>query len=81
VRCAPRARGAISPAGAGTERASRGGVSLAPFHANSEGPHCGTSLLGRTRRRVGGLGSRPSPSDSSWPAGQNKSLHAVEKEE
>jgi hypothetical protein len=81
VRAAPRATGAISPAGAGTERASRSGVSLARSHANSEGPHRGASLLGRTRRRVGGLGSMPSPSDRSRPAGQTKSLHAVEKKE
>jgi hypothetical protein len=30
------------------------------------------ALSGRTRRRVGGLGSTPSPSDRSWPAGQKK---------
>ena len=69
---APRASGAISPERAGPERASRGGVSLAWPHTNSEGPRRGTSLLGRTRRRVGGLGSRPSPSDRSWPAGQER---------
>ena len=38
------------------------------FHArkgNSEGPHVGLCLLGRTRRRVGGLRSMRSPSDRS----------------
>ena len=72
VSSAPRAAGAITAASAGTERASRGGVSLAWPHTNSEGPRRGTSLLGRTRRRVGGLGSMPSPSDRSRPAGQRK---------
>jgi hypothetical protein len=37
---------------------------------NSEGPHAGLCLLGRTRRRVGGLRSMRSPSDCSQPAGQ-----------
>ena len=36
-----------------TERASRCGVSLAWLHTNSEGPHRGTSLLGRSRRSLG----------------------------
>ena len=79
VRSAPRAAGAMAPKCAGTERASRGGVSLAWLHTNSEGPHRGTSLRGRTRRRVGGLGSMPSPSDRSKPAGQERSRHAVER--
>jgi hypothetical protein len=39
---------------------------------NSEGPHAGLCQLGRTRRWVGGLGSRPSPSDRPAPAGQEK---------
>jgi len=72
VRSAPRATRAISPEHAGTERASRGGVSLAWSLTNSEGAQRGTFLLGRMRRRVGGLGSRPSPSDRSRPAGQKK---------
>jgi hypothetical protein len=42
LRCAPRASGAMTPARAGTERASRGGVSLAPSHANAEGPRRGS---------------------------------------
>ena len=80
MRSAPRAEGAISPKHAGTERASRRGVSLAWSGTNSEGPRRGTSLLGRTRRRVGGLGSRPGLSDRFEPAGQKESLHAVEYE-
>jgi hypothetical protein len=74
VRSAPRATGAMALERAGTERASRGGVSLAWLDTNSEGPHRGTSLLGRMRRRVGGLGSMPSPSYGSRPAGQEKSF-------
>jgi len=84
VRSAPRATGAIAPERAGPERASRGGVSLAWPPTNSEGPRRRTSLSrrrrDRTRRRVGGLGSMPSPSDRSTPAGQNKSRHAVKKQ-
>ena len=73
VKIAPRAEGAISPARAGPGRASRVGVSLARFHANSEGPRRGTSLLGRTQRRVGGLSSMLSPSDSApSPRGKRK---------
>ena len=79
VISAPRATGAMAPERAGTERASHGGVSLAWLHTNSEGPRRGTSLLGRMRRQVGGLGSRPSPSDRSGPAGQKETLHEVEK--
>jgi hypothetical protein len=52
AKSAPRADGAITPERAGPERAACGGVSLAWLHTNSEGPHRGTSLLGRTRRRV-----------------------------
>ena len=74
VKSAPRAKGAITPERAGTERASRGGVSLAWSHTNSEGPHRGTSLLGRTQRGVGGLRSMRSPSDRSEPAGQKETL-------
>jgi len=80
VKSAPRAIGAMAPEHAGPERASRGGVSLAWLHTNSEGPCRGTSLLGRTRRRVGGLHSMCSPSDRSEPAGQRKTSHAVKKE-
>jgi hypothetical protein len=80
VEIAPRAARAMAPERAGPERASRGGVSLAWLHTNSDGFHRGTSLLGRTRRRVGGPGSRPSPSDRSRPAGHKKRLHAVENE-
>src|SRR5512136_1256665 len=80
VRSAPRAARAMAPERAGTERASHGGVSLAWSHTNSEGPHRGTSLLGRTRRRVGGLGSMPSPSDGSQPAGQKEKPHAVKRD-
>ena len=72
MKSAPRADGAMTPERAATERASRGGVSLAWFHTNSEGPRRGRSLLGCTRRQVGGLGSMPSPSDRSMPAGQKK---------
>ena len=53
VRSARRVPAAIPPEAAGTERACRGGVSLARFHANSEGPRRGTSLLGRSRRSLG----------------------------
>jgi hypothetical protein len=62
------------PAGgdAGPDRASHA------REGNSEGPHAGLCLLGRTRRRVGGLGSTPSPSGRSRPVGQT-SLHAVDK--
>ena len=81
MNSAPRAAGAMTPERAGTERASRGGVSLARFQANSEGPCRGMSLLGRTRRRVGGLRSMRSPSDCSRPAGQNKSLTQWNNEE
>jgi hypothetical protein len=80
VRSAPRATGAMAPERAGPERASRGGVSLAWLRTNSEGPRRGTSLLGRTRRRVGGLGSRPSPSDRSEPAGQGKPPRSGKRE-
>jgi hypothetical protein len=72
VNTAPRATGAMVPERAGTEQASRGGVSLAWLHTNSEGPHRGPSLLGRTRRRVGGLRWMRSLSDSSKPAGQEE---------
>ena len=50
---ARRVPAAIPPEAAGTERACRGGVSLARCHANSEGPRRGTSLLGRSRRSLG----------------------------
>jgi len=72
VKSAPRADGAMTPERAGPERASRRGVSLAWLHTNSEGPHRGMSLLGRMRRRVGGLHSMRSLSDRSTPAGQKK---------
>ena len=36
-----------------TERAARGGVSLARLHANSEGPRHGTTQFGRSRRSLG----------------------------
>jgi len=72
LKYAPRATGAIAPERAGPERASHGGVSLAWSLTNSEGPHRGAPLLGRMRRRVGGLDSTPSPSDRSRPAGQEK---------
>ena len=81
MKSAPRAIGAMAPERAGPERASRGGVSLARCQANSEGPCRGTSLLGRTRRRVGGLRSMCSPSDRSEPAGQKKSRHTVKEED
>jgi len=80
VKSAPRAKGAMTPERAGTERASRGGVSLAWLHTNSEGPHSGTPLLGRTRRPVGGLRSMRSPSDRSQPAGQEKASRSDKEE-
>jgi len=79
VRSALRADGAIAPKRAGTERAYRSGVSLARSHADTEGPHRGTSLLGRTRRRVGGLGSRPSPSDLAPSPRGKKKPHALKR--
>jgi len=44
---------------------------------NSEGSHAGLCLLGRTRRRVGGLGSMPSPSDRPQPAGQKETQSSI----
>jgi hypothetical protein len=70
----------MAPERAGPERASRGGVSLARFLANSEGPCRGTSLLGRTRTRVGAAASMAAASDCYDPAGQRKTSHAVKKE-
>ena len=63
-----RGHRAAKPAGgdAGPDRASHA------EEGNSEGPHAGLCLLGRTQRRVGGLGSKPSPSDRSGPAGQSR---------
>ena len=43
----------MAPEAAGTQRATRGGVSLARIGANSEGPRRGASLLGRGRRSLG----------------------------
>jgi hypothetical protein len=78
---APRVPMAISPEAAGTERASRGGVSLARLHANSEGPRRGTSLLGRCRRSLGPqrAGARKGR-EATHPRGNTKSRHAVTKE-
>ena len=69
-------QGAIAPERTGTERASLGGVSLAGLHTNSEGPRRGTSLLGRTRRRVGGLGLDARPERPLHARGAKQS-HAV----
>jgi len=79
VNSTPRADGAMTPERAGTERAPRSGVSLARFQANSEGPHRGTSQLGRTRRRVGGLRSMRSPSDLAPSPRGKKKPHAVKQ--
>ena len=43
----------MAPEAEGTQRATRGGVSLARLHADTEGPHRGASLLGRGRRSFG----------------------------
>ena len=53
IQSAPGAQAVFAPEAAGTERVRRGGVSLAPFQANSEGPHRGASQLGRSRRNFG----------------------------
>ena len=47
----PSGGGRVSVPRAGSGRANRGGVSPAPSHPNGEGPHCGASLPGRSRRR------------------------------
>jgi len=54
VKSAPRATGAIARERAGPERASRGGVSLARFQSNSEGPCRGTSPAQGGIAREGG---------------------------
>ena len=72
---APRAQGAIAPERAGTERASRGGVSLAWLHTNSEGPHRGASLLGRSRRSLAAQRAGASKRRAAaHPSGNKKSL-------
>ena len=67
---------AARPAGgdAGPDRASHA------RKGNSEGPHAGLCLLGRTRRRVGGLRSMRSPSDRSKPAGQQEASRSEEED-
>ena len=60
-----------------TERASHSGVSLARFHANSEGPHRGTSLLGRSLRSLGASRAGASKRrEAAHPPGKKKP-HAV----
>ena len=81
ARSGPAASGAMAPERAGSERASRGGVSLARLHANSEGPCRGTSLLGRMRRRVGAAASMAAASDRSEPAGQKKTHKEWERKQ
>ena len=63
--CGPRAA-RMAGGNAGPDRASHA------REGNSEGPHAGLCLLGRTRRRVGGLRSMRSPSDRSESAGQQE---------
>jgi hypothetical protein len=65
--CTPQA--APSKREGGGEIAPRAAGAISPQRA---GPQRGTSLLGGTRRRVGGLGSKPSPSDRSRPVGQKE---------
>jgi hypothetical protein len=60
-----------------TERASRGGVSLAWLHTNSEGPHRGTSLLGRSRRSLGAPRAGASKRRVATHPPGNKKPHAV----
>ena len=70
VKSAPRAEGAISPKRAGTERPDQRVETLDPTERLFRGTgtarvRAGLCLLGRTRRRVGGLRSMRSPSDRS----------------
>src|SRR5664280_2262534 len=82
----PRGRRPISPERAGPERASRGGVSMAPTEGLSEGgeqrgapPR--DALLGRTRRRVRGRRSMCRPSDTAAARGAKQNRpHAVKKD-
>jgi hypothetical protein len=53
---------------------------VSPREENSEGPHRGTSLLGRTRRRVRGRRSMRRPSDTAvarWA--KQRKAHAVKR--
>jgi hypothetical protein len=73
----PSGRRPMAPERAGPERASRGGVSLAPTEGFSEGgEQRGTpprdALLGRTRRRVGGRRGGAARATRPQPAGQNR---------
>jgi hypothetical protein len=76
VTSAPRAIGAIPPERAGTEPADRRAETRATRGRNPRGEPRGSArratVLGRTRRRVGGLRSMRSPNDCSEPAGQSK---------
>ena len=73
VKSAPRAIGAMAPERAGPERASRGGVSLARFQANSEGPCRGTSpAQGGIARAGGSEGCARCPARATAPGPRSK---------
>ena len=61
-----------------TERAHRGGVPLVRSLANSEGPHCGASLLGRSRRSFGSqrVGTRKARK-AAHPRGNRKTARSA----
>ena len=73
AKSAPRATGAPRRSVRVTSGRLAVGNRWRRFIRTARGPPR-ASLLGRTRRRVGGLGSRPNPSDRPGPAGQKESL-------
>ena len=83
----PAGRGEMAPERAGTERAHRGGVSLAPTErfcfmrgrGTARGPHRGASLLGRSLRRVALAALDAQPERPSEPTGQEKKAPAQGK--
>jgi hypothetical protein len=77
----PSGEAAIPSEAAGPERASRGGVSLAQCHANSEGtPPRGVPARSQPEElRAAGRGGDQGPKAAN-PRGKQKSLHAARKE-
>jgi hypothetical protein len=75
LQSASRVPAAMPPDAAGTERACRSGVSVARSHANSEGPHRGTPLLGRSRRSLGAPRAGASKrQEAAHPRGKTKAV-------
>jgi hypothetical protein len=70
----------MTPERAGPERASRGGVSLAWLHTNSEGPHRGMSpaLGGIACAGESRLGRDAQPERPLHARGAKENLHGVE---